>query len=78
MVHVDVRSITVGHVHAEPGDPAKVAMMHGWLLAHPGRDLPPLDVRAKPNGTYRIHDGRHRFLAYVLAERPVVPIEVGD
>jgi hypothetical protein len=33
------------------------------------------DVRAKPNGAYRIHDGRHRFLAYVLAERPLVSIE---
>ena len=30
----------------------------------------------KGNGTYRINDGRHRFLAYVLAERPLVPIEV--
>jgi hypothetical protein len=75
---VDVRQITVGHVHAERGDPNKVAAMHAWLLANPEADLPPLDVRAKPNGTYRIHDGRHRFLAYVLAERQLVPIEVGS
>jgi hypothetical protein len=47
--------------------------MHGWLLANPDADLPPLDVRPKPNSTFRIHDGRHRFTAYVLAERPLVP-----
>jgi ParB-like nuclease domain len=76
-MHVDVRSITVGHVHAERGDPEKVARMHAWLLAHPDADLPPLDVRAKPDGTYRIYDGRHRFVAYVLAERQWVPIEIG-
>jgi hypothetical protein len=76
-VHVDIRTITVGHVHARPGDPLKVLAYHSWLVAHPGADLPPLDVRAKANGTYRIHDGRHRFLAYVLAERPTVPVVVG-
>jgi hypothetical protein len=57
MILVDVRSITVGHVHAEHGDPSKVAERTGWLLTNPDADLPALDVRAKPNGTYRIHDG---------------------
>lgn len=76
MIHVDVRSITVGHAHAEPGDPDRVTAMHRWLMDNPGDDLPALDVRPKPNGTYRIRDGRHRFLAYVLAERPQVPIDV--
>jgi hypothetical protein len=74
---VDIRMITVGHIHAEPGDPGKVAALRGWLLDHPDADLPALDVRAKDNGTYRIHDGRHRFLAYVLAERATIPIAVG-
>jgi hypothetical protein len=73
-MHVDIRLITVGHVHAERGDPQKVVAYHAWLLEHPDADLPPLDVRPRPNGTYRIHDGRHRFLAYVLAERATVPI----
>lgn len=77
MDYVDVRAITVGHVHAERGDPGKVATIHAWLLTNPDGDLRPLDVRTTPNGTYRIHDGRHRFVAYVLAERPLVPIEVG-
>jgi hypothetical protein len=76
-VRVDIRLITVGHIHAERGDPHKVIDMHRWLLGNPELDLPPLDVRVKDNGTYCIHDGRHRFLAYVLAERGTVPIEVG-
>lgn len=75
--HCDVRDITVGNIHAERGDPHKVAELCAWLMNNPARDLPPLDVREKPNGTYRIHDGRHRFLAYVLAERAKVPILVG-
>jgi hypothetical protein len=77
-VKVNIRTITVGNRHAEPGDPAKVAEYHGWLLANPGLDFPAIDVRRKPNGTYRIHDGRHRFLAYVLAEREEIPVIVGD
>ncbi len=76
-MRVNIRLITVGHVHDAPGDPAKVAQLHRWLIDNPTLDLPPLDVRAKDNGTYRIHDGRHRFLAYVLAERETVLIEVG-
>jgi hypothetical protein len=76
-MHVDIRTITVGHVHAQPGDPQKVVAYHRWLLDHPRDDLPPLDVRLKPNGTYRIHDGRHRFVAYVLAERATVPVVLG-
>ena len=76
-VNVDIRLITVGHVHAEAGDPRKIAAFHGWLQENPDSNLPAIDVRAKDNGTYRIHDGRHRFLAYVLAGRATIPIEVG-
>jgi RimJ/RimL family protein N-acetyltransferase len=76
---VNIRSITVGNIHAEPGDPAKVTGLHRWLIDNPADDLPAIDVRARDNGTYRIHDGRHRFLAYVLAERETIPIMVtGD
>ena len=50
--------------------------MHGWLLKQPESDLPPLEVRVRENGTYRIHDGRHRFVAYVLAERATIPIRL--
>jgi hypothetical protein len=74
---VNIRTITVGNLHAEPGDPSKVAAYHRWLLENPARDLPPIDVRAKANATYRIYDGRHRFLAYVLAEREEIPVVVG-
>jgi hypothetical protein len=77
-VRVDIRLITVGHIHAERGDPQKVAELHRWLMDNPRLDLPPLDVRRKDNGTHRVHDGRHRFLAHVLAERETVPIEVGS
>ena len=76
-VKVNIRTITVGNRHAEPGDPAKVAAYRGWLLDNPDLDLPAIDVRTKPNGTYRIHDGRHRFLAYVLAAREEIPVIVG-
>ena len=38
-MHVDVRSISVGHIHADSGDPQKVARMHAWLLEHPDADL---------------------------------------
>ena len=74
---VDIRLITVGHVHAQRGDVEKVARLHAWLMAHPDDDLPPIDVRAKENGTLRIHDGRHCFVAYVLAERSTIPVIVG-
>lgn len=70
---VDIREITVGHVHAGPGDPEEVAAMPAWLLANPTSELPAIEVTSKPNGTYRIYDGRQRFLAYVLAERPRIP-----
>jgi hypothetical protein len=66
-MRVNIRTITVGNRHARVGDPAKVAAYHEWLRANPELDLPAIDVRAKENGTYRIDDGRHRFLAYVLA-----------
>lgn len=75
-LRVNIRTITVGNNHAEPGDPAKVAQYHRWLVANPSLDLPPIDVRPKPNGTYRIHDGRQRFLAYVLTEREEIPVLV--
>jgi ParB-like chromosome segregation protein Spo0J len=52
--------------------------MHRCLMSDPGLDLPALDARRKDNGTYSIHDGRHRFRAYVLAERGTVPVTVGS
>ena len=76
ILKVNIRAITVGNKHAAPGDPAKVAEYHRWLLENPELDLPPIDVRAKPNETYRIYDGRHRFLAYVLAEREEIPVVI--
>lgn len=75
-MRISLREITLGPVHALPGDPAKVMRLHGWLLAHPNRDLPALFVFAKPNGTVRIHDGRHRFVAYALAGRESVPVRI--
>ena len=75
--YVDVRTITVGPVHAERGDPRNVAVTHGWLLANPDRDVPPLDGAVQAE-RHLSHPRRpHRVLAYVLAERPMVPIEVG-
>lgn len=74
---VNIRTVTVGNIHAEPGDPMKVAEYHRWLIENPSLDLPPINVRAKPNETYRIYDGRHRFLAYVLAHREEIPIVIG-
>lgn len=77
MKRVNIRQITVGNVHSAPGDPDKVTRMCQWLkTADASADLPPLIVREKPNGTYRIWDGRHRFLAYVLAERETVPVVI--
>lgn len=76
-MRVNIRLITVGHVHDAPGNPAMVAELQHWLMENRTLDFPPLDVRAKDNGTYRIHDGWHRFLAYGLAERETVPIEIG-
>lgn len=78
MPYVDIRLITVGHIHALPGDPHKVVAMHHWLINNPHDDLPALDVRLKPNGTYRIHDGRHRYVAAVLAQRPTIPVIVSE
>jgi hypothetical protein len=78
LLRVNIRTITVGNRHAAPGDPAKVAEYHRWLVDNPDLDLPPIDVRSKPNDTYRIYDGRHRFLAYVLAEREEIPVVFGS
>lgn len=73
---MNIRTITVGNHHAARGDPSKVAEYHCWLQENPNLDLPPIDVRPRSNGTYRIYDGRHRFLAYVLAEREEIPVVV--
>lgn len=35
-------------------------------------DPPPVGVTREPDGTWRISDGRHRFLAAVMAGRPDV------
>lgn len=75
MIIVNVRQITVGNIHEFPGKPDKVVRYHSILMDNPEFDFPPLDVREKPNGTYRIWNGRHRFLAYVLAERELIPVE---
>jgi hypothetical protein len=77
-VRLNIRNVTVGNRHAERGNPDKVALCYRWLLDHPGHDLPPIAVRPKPNGTYRIYDGRHRFLAYVLAEREEIPAVIAS
>lgn len=73
---VNVRQITVGSVHELPGDPTKVVVYYGHLRHDDTFEFPPIVVHEKPNGTYRIWDGRHRFLAYVLAERDTIPVEV--
>jgi ParB-like chromosome segregation protein Spo0J len=36
------------------------------------------EAPTKPNGAYRIYDGRHRFLAYVLAERDEIPATIAE
>jgi len=77
-MRLNIRQVTVGNHHAERGGPLKVVEYHRWLLDHPGEDLPPIEVRRKPNGTYRIFDGRHRFLAYVLAEREEIPATIAQ
>jgi ParB-like nuclease domain len=76
-VRLNIREVTVGNHHAHAGDPAKVAAMHRWLVDNPAAELPPLLVFQKPNGTVRIYDGRHRFVAYVLAERDTIPVRIG-
>lgn len=73
---MNIRQVTCGNTHAAPGDPRRVVEYYDWLMARPGEDLPPIQVREKPNGTYRVYDGRHRFLSYVLAEREVIPVVV--
>lgn len=71
---VDIRHISVGCVHAEPGEPEKVVRYTKWLRDHPDEEMDPIEVTYKLNGTFRIWNGRHRFLSYVLAERPHIPI----
>lgn len=73
-MRANIREITVGNVHAAPGDINKVYEYYLWLMENPGGDMEPIIVTRKPNGTYRIYDGRHRFLSYVLAEREYIPI----
>lgn len=33
-------------------------------------DVPPIEVTPEPDGTWRVADGRHRFLATYIAGRP--------
>jgi hypothetical protein len=48
------------------------------LAAGESRTRPASDRRASEGQRYvPLHDGRHRFLAYVLAEREEIPIVVG-
>jgi hypothetical protein len=47
-MHVDIRTITVGHIHAQPGDPQKVAAYHRWLIDNPRDDLPRAAPRPAP------------------------------
>lgn len=74
---VNIRLITVGNRHAMLGDPEKVVRFTQWLCDNPELDMDAIEVRIKSNGTYRIYDGRHRFVSYVLAEREEIPILEG-
>jgi hypothetical protein len=40
------------------------------LYRHTTDDAPPVEVRDLGNGFWRVLDGRHRFLASVIAGRP--------
>lgn len=40
-------------------------------------DAPPAEVRDLGNGFWRVMDGRHRFMASVIAGRPDLLCEVG-
>jgi hypothetical protein len=40
-----------------------------------GVDLPPVSVVAKPNGTYELQNGYHRFLACALVGFASIPVD---
>lgn len=45
------------------------------LYRHTTDDAPPAEVRDLGNGYWRVLDGRHRFLASVIAGRPDILAE---
>lgn len=60
-------------------DAAHVEEMAGWLLADPGRDLPPVVVYADPDtNDHVLSEGFHRLAAYRRAGREAIPCEVRD
>lgn len=58
-----------------PNPPAgmnPLVLMHfAYLLRATTEDLQPIEV-TQSNGYYRIHDGRHRYVASLIAGRPTV------
>jgi uncharacterized ParB-like nuclease family protein len=58
-------------------DEAAICEYRDWLAAHPGEDLPPLDLFFdRGTGEYYIGDGWHRFWAYDREGREYVPAKV--
>lgn len=62
---IPLNRITVREL--EPGFPDVVRNYLGLLERHPGQDVMPIVVGELPGGFYEILNGRHRFMAYLLA-----------
>lgn len=54
-----------------PGDPERVLLYVGLLKGNPDQDTDPIVVAPK-GGRYVIKNGRHRFMAHILAGRPTI------
>jgi hypothetical protein len=52
-----------------------VLMSLAYRLRSTTEDPPPVKVTPEPDGSWRIHDGRHRALGAVIAGRPDVLCE---
>lgn len=68
--------VRIEDIQLSPNVPAGcnpyVLMSLAYMLRGCTDDPPPVLVRPTGHGTYRITDGRHRYLAVVLAGRPDV------
>jgi hypothetical protein len=62
--------LVVDHAdHQTPMDMAQLQWFVEWLTAHPDASTDPIVVAPWSRGVYRVLNGRHRFVAHLLAGR---------
>lgn len=66
-----ITRILIGDLEAGR-DLARIQFYAELLATHPDQDTDPIIVEAIMPGYYSIYNGHHRFIAHVIAGRPVI------